>query len=553
MRMVQEIERMLEELREVSITRLHGQLMKRGMLQQTPVYADLLGTSQKRGIRLQPIQGKQKPSRPVEYSQDYLKLKISVDSLVDEHPTIQEWLRAEPPRCITRVEIEEISCAKSLMAVVLDSANSPDCKPTYENFSQAGKRDIQELWNSIAVLLTACPASLASFGMLKTLYSTLQSSIRRNLLALPRFSDAREVEILARSRAALEARLSGSLRVRQKVIELGQEPHPPDGLRVMLDEIQLADGSLANNRLLTRSLMDQTTVILEYKSYDEPDREQHESRYIESVQNLARLLSTPTSTNFHNLRCKHWYEEPAECRFGFIFEVPPEYRESSARPDTLLNIMERAGSKLGLPTLGERFKLAYELGLAVESWHTVGWVHQSISSRNIIIFPKETGAPNPQESSAAIPRWDYASPFLGGFGYARPCDRPSVPNTVDNFDHNLYQHPARQGVWRERFSKQHDLYSFGVLLLEIGQWKPARSAFKPERRIEFTSNALRSTLLTRAEKRLPHIMGKAYAKAVCDCLNGSFEVGTDDELQTQLGKAFREKVVNIMSEGISLG
>ena len=548
---------MLEESEEAILTHLHGRLTKKGVLQQTPVHVDLLGKSQKRGIRLQPVQqDKQKPSFPVEYSQDYLKLKISVDSLVDRHLTIQQWLKAEPPRCITGVEIEEIFYAKNLMAVVMDSANSPDCKPTYENFSPAGKKDIQESWNSIKTLLTSSPVGFASFGMLKTLYSTLQSSVRRNLLALPRCSDAQEVGNLAQNHVVKAAGLSESLLVRQEVIKLGQEPPPPDSLNVALDNIRLVDGSLASNRLLTRSLMDpdQTTIILEYKTYVKDDRVRHDSRYTERVRKLARLLSVPTAANFHNLQCRHWYEESAECRFGFVFDVPPEYRDSSASPDRLLNIM-KIKNKLSRPTLGERFKLAYELGLAVESWHTVGWVHQSISSRNIFIFPAKTGTSNSQNPSAAaaVTRWDYPSPFLGGFEYARPYNEPSVPITVDDFDYNVYRHPARQGIPGERFSKEHDLYSFGVLLLEIGLWQPASAAFDPKRRTELTPNALRSTLLKSAGERLPHYMGTAYAQAVCDCLDGSFGVDTDDKLQTRLGKAFREKVVNVMSEGVNLG
>ena len=562
MRMIQEIGRMLAESKEAIITHLHGRLTKKGVLQQTPVHVDLLGKSPKRGIRLQPVhKDEQKPSRPVEYSQDYLKLKISVDSLVDGHLTIQQWLKAEPPRCITGVEIEDISYAKNLMAVVMDSANSPDCKPTYENFSPAGKEDIKESWNSIKTLLTSSPVCSASFGMLRTFYSTLQSSIRRNLLNLPRFNDAQEVGNLAQNDIVKAAGLSESLLVRQEVIKLGQEPPPPDNLKVALSRIQLVDGSLASNQRLTRSLIDpdQTTIILEYKDYVKDDRVRHDSRYTERVRKLARLLSMPTAANFHNLQCRHWYEEPAKCRFGFVFDVPPEYRESRAIPDRLLNIM-KTKNKLSRPTLGERFKLAYELGLAVESWHAVGWVHQSISSHNIFIFPVKAGTPNSQNPSAAaaaaaatVTRWDYPSPFLGGFEYARPYNEPSVSITVDDFDDNVYRHPARQGIPGERFSKEHDLYSFGVLLLEIGLWQPASAAFDPRRRTELTPNALRSTLFKSAEERLPHYMGTAYAKAVCDCLDGSFGVDTDDKLQTRLGKAFREKVVNVMSEGLNLG
>ena len=105
------------------------------------------------------------------------------------------------------------------------------------------------------------------------------------------------------------------------------------------------------------------------------------------------------------------------------------------------------------------------------------------------------------------------------------------------------------------FSKIHDKYALGTVLLEIGLWKPFEKLFETGfNRAEGADNsttgqamkeAVRRQLITHAEK-LPYTLGTTYrGSVVVACLTGSAREGFEvDPADTErLQKAFRAKVV----------
>ncbi|KAF4540152.1 Het-s domain protein [Lasiodiplodia theobromae] len=48
----------------------------------------------------------------------------------------------------------------------------------------------------------------------------------------------------------------------------------------------------------------------------------------------------------------------------------------------------------------------------------------------------------------------------------------------NDLERNLYRHPDRQGRPKTSFSKLHDIYALGVVLLEIGLWEMALSLYQ---------------------------------------------------------------------------
>lgn len=292
--------------------------------------------------------------------------------------------------------------------------------------------------------------------------------------------------------------------------------------------------------LLLNASLDGSEILIEYKKYVRDEPEMLPEITAERIRFLSKLLGVigdqdddPTFT----LHCLGYFHEPAKSRFGLAFSVPQGYDKTPLSLHSSITTLIRDTR----PTLGQRFGMAYGIGYALMEWFLVDWVHKSISSQNIFLFRK-----------AGEESLDFSSPYLGGFEYARPLQEVSneASNHVD-FKTNIYRHPARQGLPSEGFKKTHDIYAFGVLLLEIGLWTVAssRELFKDE---NYSPEAIKDTLIKNARARLGHFMGQKYRDAVLCCLEGTLKVEDDDEKQTKMISAFKEKVLDVCEEGRAL-
>lgn len=190
---------------------------------------------------------------------------------------------------------------------------------------------------------------------------------------------------------------------------------------------------------------------------------------------------------------------------------------------------------------GQRFNLAQALGQLLLKWHDVSWVHESISSLNIIFFRK-----------CDDNTIDYSEFYLCGFSFSRLTSHHSTPRQCeDDLLRDVYQHPTRQGNNPlERHTKEHDIYSFGVLLFEIGFWDRAPDLF---------SKLMRKKRVGLAkEKMLEHIqnlgrdMGMAYSSASRLCLNNDFGIHMDDKVQSRLARKFEHQVLRRLDAGTKL-
>lgn len=108
-------------------------------------------------------------------------------------------------------------------------------------------------------------------------------------------------------------------------------------------------------------------------------------------------------------------------------------------------------------------------------------------------------------------------------------------------EHNLYRHPERQGIPIESFKPIHDIYALGVVLLEIGLWRPAISMDPDGWKNEDNPFAFKDKFVarTKAIGSLPFAAGRAYAEVVRLCLQGDFP-----SPESSLGSDFRRLVVD---------
>lgn len=275
---------------------------------------------------------------------------------------------------------------------------------------------------------------------------------------------------------------------------------------------------------------------------------------IADVCRLAKILRKIDPLSFGILRCrgvfKYAIERPgmqSPCRLVFdVLDhlVDPEYLRSSVQADR------------GSYTLDDRFALAKQLAKSVMFIHSSGFVHKNIRPETILIFRDH----DTRELRA----------FLTGFQNFRLAEGKTIYQGDDNWRKNIYRHPTRQGVKPEAdYVMQHDIYSLGVCLLEIGMGTsfvlqnaennnpiPSRwisiaadASIKDNRKRAFECKRV---LVKLAQDELPAKMGQRYTDAVVTCMtcldktdnNFGHENEFIDENGVLIGVRFIEKVLH---------
>ncbi|KAG5747908.1 hypothetical protein H9Q69_009900 [Fusarium xylarioides] len=351
---------------------------------------------------------------------------------------------------------------------------------------------------------------------------------------------------------------------------------PPDTFKALKGRILDATDSVKNSSLQVADYVDEwectTKMIVEYREYSSSLVQATEMRNTKAllelkapIRNLAWLLrSSPlsdhdgesinetTSRSMFTLECVGYIDQPDEHQAIFLYQPPHSTASQNQVVEiiTLHNLIKVRNCQF---SLGHRFFMAYALATTILNVHGSGWVHKNISSHGVTVFPIKTTV----VSGSNGKDFDH-TPYLTGWGFARP--ELGGTELLQDFEvePNFYRHPARQGNPGSTFTKEHDIYALGVVLLEIGLWKTISELFAKQIRIAEDKQELppketiRKWLLDLANKDLTQRMGKMYTSAVLVCLSGGFGVESDDEHKTGLSVAFREKVVDAIKVGMAL-
>lgn len=252
------------------------------------------------------------------------------------------------------------------------------------------------------------------------------------------------------------------------------------------------------------------------------------------VRDIAQRLTKVDPTTFSLMRCSGFVSDEVETNIHLVFKTPNNQRDPKSLRYTLTVGDEKH-------SLSDRFHLAVQLARAVCSVHTFGLVHKGIRPENILIFRD----PNSELGSA----------FLVGFETTRAdADIDTTLRRSDaDWEKNLYRHPKRQGVrLQDPYVMQHDIYSLGVCLLEIGLWRtfvaytygkpdPAQSEgfgfYEKQIELQEQSTMVKERLLFYARNQLPRTMGDIYARIVEICLtcldDGNEDFGDESEFQDE--------------------
>ncbi|KFY33834.1 hypothetical protein V494_07284 [Pseudogymnoascus sp. VKM F-4513 (FW-928)] len=263
-------------------------------------------------------------------------------------------------------------------------------------------------------------------------------------------------------------------------------------------------------------------------------------------------------------------------RIGFVFEKPPETKPSTP-PVSLLQLLR--DTKLSKPSITDRVALAKALANCILYLHSVNWLHKGLRCDNIIFFPH--AGHSVQKSHTPV--LHYSEPYLSGFDFARPA-RPGefTEQPADDVEFSMYRHPStlNMGPDRPPYRKSFDIYSFGVILVELAYWSSidrivarldAESLQDPGSSIADSEvfdlerarghpklvETIRAKLLDDGSlRKLGARMGGVYAEVTRRCLRGGKDLGIEegeDEtgggVAARLSMKFYEEVVKKL-EGI---
>ena len=250
-------------------------------------------------------------------------------------------------------------------------------------------------------------------------------------------------------------------------------------------------------------------VLVEWKGYEDPVlREALKPR----IQAIASLLhSIPSNPRFRNLQCQGYHHDVRRCAFGLVYSVPRADDGSHTHIQTLQDYLEKGQtSRRYRPSLGDRFQLARDIVLAILEFHKVSWFHRSLSASNVIFAFR----------SGHLRSRPLANPWIVGFMHSRPNEKTAfTEGPGPDSDDKDYSHPDYLEN-DERFEPWFDYYSLGLILFEIGAWRPLHVMTKRGR-------TPREMLIQLSEDCMPDLRmgaGVEYSKCVQVCLDGSLAI-----------------------------
>ncbi|KAH6643753.1 hypothetical protein C7974DRAFT_4693 [Boeremia exigua] len=266
-------------------------------------------------------------------------------------------------------------------------------------------------------------------------------------------------------------------------------------------------------------------VLVEYATFDPTYRYTEVSPPTDRLDTLLSILTKLSNDKprLATLKCLGYFEDLRQPRFGLVFELPPlTYSGASdahkpideLRPVTLLSVLQTGSKSLNnsnsaTPPLEDRFRLAYSLAITFNEIHSDNFVHKDLNSSNILVFRKNRR----QSTNTRALQYTLRSPVVCSFDLFSEYD---IEPTTTMPTLNIYRHPEDPkftGLKERPHGPQFDLYSLGLVLLEIGLWQPLADLWKPK----YTLSDFKQRVEDVYIRRLASKCGTAYMQVVRDC------------------------------------
>ncbi|KAG7294548.1 hypothetical protein NEMBOFW57_004623 [Staphylotrichum longicolle] len=348
-------------------------------------------------------------------------------------------------------------------------------------------------------------------------------------------------------RRAIDAEHSIAMRNPDRLdLDVGQLFHETNIMPYTTAKVMVRPGS--SERLITEPV-DLSTVV--------------NSQSISDIERLVRRLQHIDPDTFGILQCEGILRK-TDAQSGRLTALHVVYRAPfTTQPPRTLRQLLLSQTDVSLSAI---INLPKQLVRSVSYIHACDFVHKNIRPRNILLFPS---------SDCPI-----GSAYLLGLTQFRSLAHHTNLLGDPAWHRNLYRHPARQGLRiLDSYVMQHDIYSLGVCLLEIGLWRslvwyptmenaslavPVPGLALASLRNVLTDKVferahvgnrtgwIKEDLVGMAKKLLPARMGDMYTRIVENCLtcldegNEDFGAFTEEEGVdgVALGVRYIEKILS---------
>lgn len=347
--------------------------------------------------------------------------------------------------------------------------------------------------------------------------SPVKSRVRT--LLVRDFDDKRMLEGIGRAAKIHDPEISKSAALTIQVLDVSQNNRNCgcEKYNIPYSRLRMQDGDLGSSGILRQSRPSSgigdpnagSTVFVEWLNYSGLDKSQ-EKVARDRIHTLCHILDTDKPNALQTLRFLGYVQNFEDKHIGIVSQV-----EDATQPlvslRQLLDSGTTSSSLYPRLSLGQRFSLALQLCKAFLELHTARWLHRGFSSHCILLRATAFDV----QSKAAV---------VCGFQYARPIGSTQVSLPLSHNDlaqRSYYLHPDvrhdRQGGSESqetyiKYQAHHDIFSLGIVLLELGVGTPVEQMVCP------ASGRFVESLHKCANKNLPFYMGQRYTDIVEHCL-----------------------------------
>ncbi|KAJ5668999.1 hypothetical protein N7462_010069 [Penicillium macrosclerotiorum] len=249
------------------------------------------------------------------------------------------------------------------------------------------------------------------------------------------------------------------------------------------------------------------------------------SRLEKLQKSLDQLLQNARIAHLGLLKFLGYCVDEPNARYAFLYQMPVDYFPFLQNPSDLLNQLKPMPlvallpsaedyREKRMPNLETRFRLAYDLLMSVLHLRSQNAVHGKINSSNVIFFPGRTDVNN--DESGLSP--DLRRPYL-----TSPARFSVDGPTPEPLSTAMYRHPEDKRCVEDDGAWAYDLYSLGLVLLEIGLWAPIGRLWK----MKYDRSWFKHRVEDLYVKKLGSKCGSAYLQAVQLCLDApNFHLST---------------------------
>jgi hypothetical protein len=268
----------------------------------------------------------------------------------------------------------------------------------------------------------------------------------------------------------------------------------------------------------------------------------------QDAREFAHRFQDTDPFTFGIFQCKGVVDQPETSNMAFLFRIPDGY--TVVRSTRQLLLADQAHN-----SLSDRLEMAKQLVNAVYYVHLYGFVHKNIRPETILSICKT--------ETESVP----STAFLIGFEVVRNAEGRTNPVNKIKWQSDLYRHPSRRSNHPDYYVLQHDIYSLGVCLLEIGMWESLitydtvgvahpSSVFDHDPRKRDASFVKDHFVHLSRSIALRGKMGNKYSELVQTCLTcldeDNFDFGDEGDFQdedgTAVGVRYIEKVIDTLND-----